>query len=223
MACQGKPGVIGGRMRKIPLLDLGNVVVKVDFTPFLGWLAEKSGSGMPEKYRSLLSSSLFFDFEFGNIGRSEFSRRVGSLYGIQLDAGELEERFCAIFPGLVEGMEEAIEKLSAEGPLYCLTNTNEIHLEYIRRAYPIMERFTRVFASHEIHRRKPYPGIFRDVANELAVEPARLLFFDDVEANVQGAVRAGLEAHLFEGVEGFLARLKDSEKMDDKTDGGEVL
>lgn len=210
-------------MRKIPLLDLGNVVVKVDFSPFLEWLAEKSGSGDPEKHRNLLTSSLFYDFEFGNIGREEFVRRVGGLYGTKLEAAELEERFCAIFPGLVEGMEEAIERLAAEGPLYCLTNTNEIHLGHIRRTYPVMERFTRVFASHEIHRRKPYPGIYRDVAHELETEPASLLFFDDVHANVQGAVRAGLDAHLFDGVEGFLARLKEFGKRDDTAKGEDVL
>lgn len=210
-------------MKKIPLLDLGNVVVKVDFTPFLEWLAEKSGSGDPEKHRKLLSSSLFYDFEFGNIGRAEFSRRVNALYGMRVGGAELEERFCGIFPGLVDGMERALEELAGEGPVYCLTNTNEIHLEHIRKTYPVMERFTRVFASHEIRRRKPYPGIYRDVAHELEVEPSNLVFFDDVHANVQGAVRAGLDAYLFDGVEGFRARLKESQKRDDTANGEGVL
>lgn len=71
-------------MKKTPLLDLGNVVVKVDFKPFLSWLAERSGSGDPERHRGLLSSSLFYDFEFGNIGRDEFAKRVGRLYKAEL-------------------------------------------------------------------------------------------------------------------------------------------
>jgi putative hydrolase of the HAD superfamily len=194
-------------MKRTPLLDLGNVVVQVDFQPFLRWLAEKAGHSGTEQVSALLRSSLFYDLEFGHISRAEFVRRVGGLYGAKLPAAELEERFCAIFPGLVEGIEPLMEELAAEGPLYCLTNTNEIHLSYIRENFPVMKKFTRVFASHEMGRRKPYPGIYRDVARELNLDPRSLVFFDDVHANVKGALRAGLEAHVFEGVEGMRARL----------------
>lgn len=196
-------------MKPTPLLDLGNVVVQVDFRPFLEWLGAKAGHRGTDQVSSLLSSSLFYDFEFGHISRAEFARRVGRLYGAELPIAELEERFCAIFPGLVEGIEPLMEELAAEGPVYCLTNTNEIHLEYIRGRFPVMQKFTRVFASHEMGRRKPYPGIYRDVARELNLDPRALVFFDDVHANVRGALRAGLEAHVFEGVEGMRARLAE--------------
>lgn len=221
-------------MKRTPLLDLGNVVVQVDFQPFLSWLSAKAGHAGNEQVAGLLRSSLFYDFEFGHISRAEFSRRVGRLYKADFPAAELEERFCAIFPGLVEGIEPLMEELAAAGPIYCLTNTNEIHLDFIRAHFPVMEKFTRVFASHEMGRRKPYPGIYRDVAHELGLEPRELLFFDDVHANVQGALRAGLEAHVFEGVEGMRARLgpaepaaqassaklKQTKELDDNDSGG---
>lgn len=201
-------------MNRTPLLDLGNVVVQVDFDPFLRWLAAKAGHENTEKAAGLLRSSLFYDFEFGNISRAEFTRRVGLLFGASFPALELEENFCSIFPGLVEGAEACLEELSAAGPVYCLTNTNEIHLSYIRERFPVMDKFTRVFASHEMGRRKPYPGIYRDVAHELNLEPRSIVFFDDVHANVKGALRAGLEAHVFEGVEGLRARLSQVEGPD---------
>jgi FMN phosphatase YigB (HAD superfamily) len=207
-------------MRKVPLLDLGNVLVKVDFTPFFQWLAKKNGTEDHEKYRSLLTSSLFYDFEFGNIRREEFAHRVGRLYGISLSVDELSEQFCGIFPGLVEGMESALTELAAVSPVYCLSNTNEIHLEYCLREYPALSLFTKIFASNEMRRRKPYPGIYRDVAHELGLPPEQLLFFDDLHANVRGALRAGLEAHVFDGVESFRARLKESGIMDDKVSYG---
>jgi putative hydrolase of the HAD superfamily len=198
-------------MTRIPLLDLGNVVVQVDFSPFLRWLAAKAGHEGTERVSAVLRSSLFYDFEFGHITRAEFSRRVAALYGTSFPLAELEENFCAIFPGLVEGAEALLDEMSTAGPVYCLTNTNEIHLECIRARFPVMKRFTRVFASHEMGRRKPYPGIYRDVARELDVDPRTLVFFDDMHANVKGALRAGLEAHVFEGVEGVRARLSRRE------------
>lgn len=184
-------------MPRIPLLDLGNVVVKVDFHPFLTWLAARSEEKDFAKASRVLTSSLFYDFEFGALSPAAFTARLGNLYRAEFREDELTEQFCAIFPGLVEGMEALVAEMAAAGPLYCLTNTNELHLSFIRRHFPVMEKFTKVFASHELHKRKPYPGIYLDVANALDVAPADLVFFDDVPANVQGAARAGLEAHLF--------------------------
>lgn len=195
-------------MAKTPLLDLGNVVIQVDFRPFLEWLAAKAGGDI-QRFAPLLRSSLFYDLEFGNISPAEFTRRLGALYGVEISLAELEERFCAIFPGLVEGIEPLMDELLLAGPVYCLSNTNEIHLSYLRRHYPIMEKFTKIFASHEMSKRKPYPGIYLDVAEELGLDPGNVIFFDDVHANVEGALKAGLEAHVFEGVAGMRERLKD--------------
>lgn len=203
-------------MARIPLLDLGNVVVQVDFRPFLQWMADHAGHGDPSRVEAFLRSSLFFDFEFGQLSRADFTWRVGKLLGREVSEAELAQRFCSIFPGLVPGMEEAMDELLAQGPVYGLSNTNEIHLEYLRDRFPLMHRFTRLFTSFEMQRRKPYPGIYRDVAAELGMDPRELVFFDDVHANVQGAIRAGMEAHLFQDVQGFRAALKGSRKADDR-------
>ena len=198
-------------MRKTVLLDLGNVIVRVDFRPFLTWLAGKAGNSTPVE--PLLRSSLFYDFEFGHLNPAEFARRVGALYGADISLPELEREFCGIFPGLVEGIEEVLAGYPE--PLYILSNTNELHLNYIRREFPVMEKFARVFASHEMHQRKPYPGIYQNVAINLGVRPQDLVFFDDVHANVEGALKAGLEAHVFESAAQLAARLKDLSDLDD--------
>lgn len=195
-------------MAKIPLLDLGNVIVKVDFHPFLSWLESQARRTVESK--ALLTSSLFYDFEFGNLSRDEFRRRVGEWTGCLLDRAEFETNFCAIFPSLVDGVEEAMDRLKGQGPVYCLSNTNEIHLEYINKHYPIMKKFDRVFASHEIQKRKPYPGIYHFVADALDLETKDMVFFDDVAQNVEGAKKVGMEAHVFLNVSDMLERLKGS-------------
>ncbi|HEY8280605.1 MAG TPA: HAD-IA family hydrolase [Bdellovibrionota bacterium] len=183
-------------MSRIPVFDLGNVVVKVDFAPFVSWLSKVSGD--PAKAEAFLHSSLFLDLEFGAIGREEFARRMSALFRVEMDQKELESRFCGIFPGLVEGMEDLLVEVAEKRELYALSNTNEIHLNHLNRAYPrLMDSFTKVFASHELRQRKPFPGIYTGVAEALGVKPGELLFFDDLHANVQGALSAGLEAHVF--------------------------
>lgn len=204
-------------MKRIPLLDLGNVILTVDFSPYLEWIENNSETKDKERIRGSLSSSLFFDYEFGNIERREFIARMESLFHGNFPIAEFEQAFCGIFPGLVEGMEESIEALLAKGPVYCLTNTNELHFSYARANYPILNHLTRIFASHEMGRRKPYPGIYREVAKTLEVHPRQLVFFDDVSANVRGAERAGLESHLFQGAKHLMNCLSSSNNPAEET------
>jgi glucose-1-phosphatase len=177
------------------LLDLGNVVVKVDFQPFFDWLSSKGKFSQAHEYEFFVKSSLFYDFEFGQIAKKDFFHRSSQLLGLSVTATEFEEKFCDIFPGLVEGIEDFFS--SHDGPLYCLSNTNEIHLDFLRSKYPIISHFSSLFTSYELQKRKPYPGIYREVASRLETPPESILFFDDVAANIEGAKKAGLSAHLF--------------------------
>jgi HAD superfamily hydrolase (TIGR01509 family) len=195
-------------MPKTPLLDLGNVILKVDFNPFLDWLKERAGPANQERAAAFLTSSLFFDFEFGSIGRVDFARRLSDLYGTTFSVADIEHHFCNIFPGPVEGMDALVREMLAEGPVYALSNTNEIHLDWLHVHYPLVKEFTKLYASHEIHMRKPYPGIYQAVADDIGIDPRDIVFFDDIHANVQGAIKAGLEAHVFSSAEEMSAVLK---------------
>jgi HAD superfamily hydrolase (TIGR01509 family) len=207
-------------MGKKTLLDLGNVVIQVDFRPFFAWTAKHGKYSTAEEYHFYLRSSLFYEFEFGQLPRKEFFRRSKELLGLNSNQDEFEEKFCAIFPGLVPGVEDFFQEFS--DPVFCLTNTNEIHLEYIQKEYPIMERFAKIYSSYELQKRKPYPGTYREVAKLMECHPQDVIFFDDVAANVEGAIRAGLEAHVFQEFQGLRERLKEFQKTDDRANEGEL-
>ena len=55
-----------------------------------------------------------------------------------------------------------------------------------------------IFMSHHLGRRKPYGGIYREIASILAVSPDALVFFDDLIDNVAMAKQMGWDAHLYE-------------------------
>lgn len=57
---------------------------------------------------------------------------------------------------------------------------------------------------------KPEPGIYRACVEALGVEPGQALFVDDRQVNVEGAVAAGLQGHLFDGAAGLAGRLAGS-------------
>lgn len=181
----------------VPVLDLGNVVVQVDFKPFCEWILEHSPARDIEHVQNFLRSSLFYDYEFGNISTEEFIERMGKLFGTQFDEIAFSRKFCEIFPGYVEGMPELLNEFTERG-IYCLSNTNELHLSHCIEQFPEIKLFKQIFASHQIHKRKPYPGTYREVAKLLDISPYSIIYFDDILANVDGARRAGLQAHVFE-------------------------
>ncbi len=203
-------------MKPIPLFDLGNVVVKVDFSPFFSWLTERSEFHDLEKARGVVHSSLWSDFEFGDLSREQFAARLKATYRAEFTQNELEESFCAIFPSAVEGMVELLGELASRGPVYCLSNTNVIHLSWLKAHRPeVLRYFTRVFTSFELRQRKPFPAIYNSVAEELRVNPAEIVFFDDLGANVEGALSAGLDAHLFSDTGQVRQILKELRITDD--------
>lgn len=55
--------------------------------------------------------------------------------------------------------------------------------------------------------RKPSPESFAAVVAHLGLPPDRLLFVDDRQANVDGALAAGIPAVRFEGAEALEAEL----------------
>uniref|UniRef100_UPI00359311D8 HAD-IA family hydrolase n=1 Tax=Aquiflexum sp. TaxID=1872584 RepID=UPI00359311D8 len=55
--------------------------------------------------------------------------------------------------------------------------------------------FDRVFLSHEMGLAKPDEAIYKAVINEIQVEPNRVLFFDDLLANLDGAKRVGIQTY----------------------------
>jgi HAD superfamily hydrolase (TIGR01509 family) len=185
---------------KLPLLDLGNVVIKVDWTPFFNFLHSHA---QPNHIKSdfghnLTHSSLFYEFEFGNIGPKEFCDRVGALCGNTFNEADFFESFCAILPDWMPGMQQTLQQLSQWGSVYALSNTNEVHLSYLKKQFPDLTNiFTTIYASHELKMRKPYPGTYKEVTKRLACNPNKIIFFDDLSANVQGAISAGLKAHVF--------------------------
>lgn len=54
--------------------------------------------------------------------------------------------------------------------------------------------FDSIFVSSEMGFRKPDREAYAEVARSLGVEAPCILFFDDSEANVGGAIGAGLQA-----------------------------
>ena len=58
--------------------------------------------------------------------------------------------------------------------------------------------FQKTVLSYEVGARKPLLEIYKIAAEVAGVEPAKIFFVDDREDNVEGAIAAGFDAHVFQ-------------------------
>lgn len=78
-----------------------------------------------------------------------------------------------------------------------LSNMPHDLLAEMRASFDWLADFDVQIWSCELGVVKPNPEIYRVCLKALGCEPSRALFFDDRPRNVEGAVRVGIEAHVF--------------------------
>lgn len=94
---------------------------------------------------------------------------------------------------------EFLENLAASNnyQLLLLSNTNEIHIDWVKNNISYYERFKSCFKkfylSHEIGLRKPDPEIFEFVLNDNKLDAEYLFFIDDTQMHTDAAQKLGIQ------------------------------
>lgn len=86
-------------------------------------------------------------------------------------------------------------KKESQYKLILLSNTNELHINWVQEHIPFYNDFKNCFdafyLSHEIHLRKPNADIFEFVLNENNIDSENSLFIDDNKDNTLTAKKLG--------------------------------
>jgi putative hydrolase of the HAD superfamily len=95
---------------------------------------------------------------------------------------------------------QLLQTLKTRYTVYLLSNTNEIHLNYINHnllpeadRQPLDAFFHQTYYSHRMKKRKPDAEIFNQVLEEGGFLPEQTLFLDDSRSNVEGAGNVGIK------------------------------
>ncbi|WP_284260721.1 HAD family hydrolase [Roseicyclus amphidinii] len=101
-----------------------------------------------------------------------------------------------------------LRRLRAKGvPVHCLTNFGVESYAYAQTQFDFLNEFDIEFVSGRMQVTKPDPRIYEMVEAGVGVPPGAILFADDRDANIAAAEARGWQAHLFDGPEGWAARL----------------
>lgn len=175
------------------LFDIGNVLLRFDFGLALQKLAAKSAIHNPAEIL-LQADRIKVPYEDGQIDRAAFLRAAFDLLQFRGSEAEFITAWEEIFePNLP--MVELLDQLRPKYPLYLLSNTSDIHREYIFRTYAFFGHFTGGIYSYEARTSKPGAAIFHRAIDQFRLTPETTFFIDDLLPNIETARSLGFVSH----------------------------
>jgi len=175
------------------LFDIGNVLLRFDFSLALKRLGAESEVHDPAEVLARIDRVKVM-YEDGQIDRAAFLRGVFDV----LRYRGTEAAFIAAWEEIFEPNEPMIalvERLHGRFPLYLLSNTSDIHRDYVFRRYPVFSRFTDGTYSYAVRASKPGPEIYQHAIRTHGLDPAGTFFIDDLLPNIETARSLGFRAH----------------------------
>ena len=178
------------------LFDLGRVVLDIDFSKVVACWAGHAGCEPAHLAGRFSWRDEFYQrHEKGEISDGEFFAALRALFGVELSDAQFLEGWNAIFAGEMPGISPLLARAAGRLPLYAFSNTNAPHVEHFSKAYAeVLGYFREVYLSSAIGLRKPDAAAYDHVVNAIGVPASRIVFFDDLAENIEGARARGLLA-----------------------------
>ena len=177
------------------LFDLGRVVIDIDFIRTFQCWADYAGCEPASLRERFVRDELYRRHEKGEISDAAFFAGLRSSLGVDLTDAQFLEGWNAIFVGEIPGIKPLLARAAQRLPLYALSNTNVPHVACFSDRYAdVLGHFRQIFVSSSIGLRKPDAEAYDHVVRAIGVPAERIVFFDDLAENTEGARARGLKA-----------------------------
>ena len=177
------------------LFDLGRVVLDIDFSKAIACWARHAGCTPETIVARFVRDEAYRHHEVGKISDAAYFDSLRRSLGIGISDAQFLEGWNAIFAGEMPDIAELLPRAARHMPLYAFSNTNRPHVAYFSKAYAdLLGHFREMYLSSSIGLRKPDAEAFDHVVSAMGVPASRIVFFDDLAENIEGARAAGLTA-----------------------------
>lgn len=191
------------------LFDLGGVVIDLDYKATTEAFQELGSEDFNTLYSQALQSDLFDRYETGHISSMHFVNKLKEFLPNNCSPNVVVSAWNAMIKEFQPEKLSFLESLKTVHKTALLSNTNDLHVECVRRKLkkvtvnPLEHYFHHTLFSHEIKARKPNAEAFLKACEQLSAKPREVLFIDDSLQHIEGAKKTGLNAILFPQNEGF--------------------
>ncbi len=191
-------------MTKAIVFDIGGVLIELDpgrcieaFQTILGF----------ERITKILDpchqKGSYGDMEAGILTADQFRRHILAESRPGCRPSDVDTAMAALLVGMREDTVQTVKRLAGKYPLYLLSNNNPISMA---RTYEIFREngleasatFRDQFISWEMKMLKPSREIYDEAVRRIGLPAGEILFVDDNQSNVDGALAAGLQARYYQ-------------------------
>lgn len=206
-------------MKKAIIFDMGGVLVDLDVEAAKQAFKDSLNYTEIDNIIDACHQKGFFsDMEEGKITADEFRARVlaGSREGSLPE--DVDKALHHILVGIEPYKGPLLRKLAEKYDVYMLSNNNPICVPkaaqmFEEAGFSMENDFKKCFISYQMKALKPSAEFYRAVVAAIGIPSEEMLFIDDSQSNVDGAIAAGLPAVYYEQGSD-LARLL-AEELDD--------
>ena len=188
------------------MFDLGGVLVELTGIPhFVEWTNDTRSP--EELWQMWLHSPSVRQFETGKTSTSEFASSMIAEFDFDVEPHIFLKAFELFAIQLYPGVLQLLSDLRSSYRLACLSNTNDIHWRKLDEHIDLISHFDICFASHQTGLLKPDPQAFAHAIQQLNCPPQSIVYFDDIQTNIDAAKHAGLTAMQTDNMTGVIQNL----------------
>ena len=196
-------------MVKAVVFDLGRVLVDFDYMIAARRIAAHSKMSPEGLMAVLVRSPVFTQYERGRVTRREVFNEICRASGFN---GSLEE-FSVFFSDIFAEIKPMVglhAQLRERGlATYVFSNTNDLAVEHIRRAFPFFSNFDGYVFSYEHGILKPEAGLYEVLERQSGRRAGEVLYLDDRPENIAAGAARGWRVVLQESPEKSLAAVRE--------------
>ncbi|HTH62084.1 MAG TPA: HAD family phosphatase [Paraburkholderia sp.] len=183
---------------KLVLFDMEGVLSHYDRAVRTDRLSRITGKSPDAVRHAIWESGLEARADAGEISDADYLLELGNLLGRTVSVDEwLDARHASITPN-AQSLAVAAQ-VAARHPIAVLTNNCRLVTDHIGFLNPGVARLfgSHVYPSAAFGAAKPAARAYLGCVGQFGVDARDTLFIDDSDANVQGAIDAGLHAYKF--------------------------
>tara|TARA_B100001758_G_C18338132_1_gene572776 strand:- start:614 stop:1246 length:633 start_codon:yes stop_codon:yes gene_type:complete len=185
---------------KVIIFDFGGVILNINYQNTIDSF-RKLGVIKPENFYSKeMQFQIFNLLETGKITEKQFLSEL-KLMTENASVKEIKKAWVSMLLDLPKSRLETLKILKKKYRLFLLSNTNSIHINYIKNSLgdvkweSFCNLFEEIYLSHEIGIRKPNVEAFQFILKKQNLSSNEILFIDDSLQHIKGAKRLGIHSH----------------------------
>jgi len=177
-------------------LDLGRVLIDIDLDVAVRGLEETTSWPLSDITR-FLNGDLIREYELGRISTDSFYMAFCERLQATIPLEKFKALWSQIFVSEPLLSEPFLQSLAKNYPLHLLSNTNQLHYDFVVGQYPLLRHFKERILSYQVGLMKPQKEIYEVAIKRSGFTAAEIFFTDDRPENVEGGLAAGIQAVQF--------------------------